>query len=460
MFYPSSHLSQKGLEVISDPLLLTLVLVLVMFVFLLSSIWIALSLILTAIFGMLIYDVKLPPAISIFDKIGDLLSSSLYDSLNSWSLAALPLFILMGELLYRSSISDRLLSGLLPWLGKIPGRLLHINVVACSLFAAVSGSSAATTATVGKITLNELKKRGYKKSLAIGSLAGSGTLGFLIPPSLIMIIYGVLADVSIGKLFIAGIMPGLLLAFSYSMYIIIISLIDKEVVPKSSESFTMSQKLASLKDLIPTFLLITLVLGSIYGGFATPTEAAALGVVGALVLTIYFKTFSLTLLKESLFNSVKTTVMISFIIAAAGFLSQVVGFLGIARAISEYIASLNLSPYHLILVVGVMYLILGMILDGISIVVMTLPIVLPIITQAGFEPLWFGIFLVFMVELSQVTPPVGFSLFVIQSISNEKIEYIVKATFPFFLIMLFIVFVVTLFPQIATYLPSLMVASY
>jgi tripartite ATP-independent transporter DctM subunit len=442
---------------ISDPLVLTIVLMVIMFAFLLSSVWIAVSLMLTGFAGMLIYKVNLPPNMSIFDKIGNLLSSSLYDSLNSWSLAALPLFILMGEILYRSSISDKLLTGLMPWLGKVPGKLLHINVAACSLFAAVSGSSAATTATVGKITLAELKKRGYKKSLAIGSLAGSGTLGFLIPPSLIMIIYGVLADVSIGKLFIAGILPGLLLATLYSGYIMIISTLDKNAVPKSDENFTWNDRAKSLRDLIPTFLLIALVLGSIYGGFATPTEAAALGVLGAVILAVYFKTFSIKLFKESLFNSVKTTVMISFIIAGAGFLSQVVGFLGIARAISEYIASLHLSPYHLILVVGIMYIFLGMILDGISIVVMTLPIVLPIVTAAGFSPLWFGIFLVFMVELSQVTPPVGFSLFVIQSISGEKIEYIVKATMPFFIIMLLAVVIVTAFPEIAYYLPAHMI---
>ncbi|WP_456391791.1 TRAP transporter large permease [Nitratifractor sp.] len=442
---------------ISDPLTLSLVLTGVMFAFLLSSIWIAVSLILTGIVGMLIYEVRLPPAISIYDKIGDLLSGSLYDSLNSWSLAALPLFILMGEILYRSSISDRLLTGLIPWMGRIPGRLLHINVAACSLFAAVSGSSAATTATVGKITLSELRKRGYSKALAIGSLAGSGTLGFLIPPSLIMIIYGVLADVSIGKLFIGGILPGLMLAALYSGYIMIAASLDPDAVPGGDERYGWRERLASLRDLLPTFLLIALVLGSIYGGFATPTEAAALGVVGALILALWFRSFSLPMFRDALFNSVKTTVMISFIIAGAGFLSQVVGFLGIARAVSEYIASLGLSSYALILVVGIMYLFLGMILDGISIVVMTLPIVLPIVTAAGFDPLWFGIFLVFMVELSQVTPPVGFSLFVIQSISGEPIGAIVRYTLPFFLIMVAAVAIITLFPQIALWLPEHMI---
>ncbi len=442
---------------ISDPLVLSVVLIGIMFFFLLSSVWIGAALMLTGIAGMFLFEHNLPPAISLFQKAGDLLAGSMYDSMNSWSLAALPMFILMGEILYHSSISTRLLNGLMPWLAKVPGRLLHVNVAACSLFAAVSGSSAATTATVGKITLGELKSRGYSKKLAIGSLAGSGTLGFLIPPSLIMIIYGVLSDVSIGKLFIAGIFPGLLLATSYSFYIMIVSTIDKTTVPQTQETFTNMDRLNSLKDLAPIFSLIFLVMGSIYGGFATPTEAAALGVVGAISLALFFKSFNWTIFKESLFNAVKTTVMISFIIIGAGFLSQVVGFLGIARAISEFIGGLGLSPYMLILVIGLMYIVLGMILDGISIVVMTLPIVLPIIVMAGFDPLWFGIFLVFMVELSQITPPVGFSLFVIQSISGEKISYILKATFPFFIIMILIVMVVTIFPEIATYLPTKMV---
>ena len=443
---------------ISDPLVLSIVLIFIMFVFLLSSIWIGVSLILTGIVGMLIFENNLPPVISIFDKIGDLLASSMYDSLNSWSLAALPIFILMGEILYKSSISTRLLNGLTPWLNFIPGKLLHVNVAACSLFAAISGSSSATTATVGKITLDELKKRGYSKSLALGSLAGSGTLGFLIPPSLIMIIYGVLSNVSIGKLFMAGILPGLLLATLYSVYIMIVSRIDKSVVPEENVKYTMNDYIHSLKDLFPVFSLILVVLGSIYGGLATPTEAASLGVLGAVVLAVYFKSFTFDVMKNALLNTIKTSIMISFIIVGAGFLSQVVGFLGIARAISEFIGTLGLSPLMLILIIGVMYIILGMILDGISIVVMTLPIVLPIIVMAGFDPLWFGIFLVFMVELSQITPPVGFSLFVIQSISGEKIEYILKATLPFFLLMIVAVVLITFFPEIVQFLPKYMTA--
>lgn len=442
---------------IADPLLLAGVIISVMFLFLLSSVWIGVSLFLTGIVGMLIYDHNLPPAISIINKIGNLLAGSIYDSLNSWSLAALPMFILMGEILHYSSISNKLFNGLVPWLSKVPGRLLHINVAACSLFAAVSGSSAATTATVGKITLSELDKRGYSKSLSLGSLAGSGTLGFLIPPSIIMIIYGVLADVSIGRLFIAGILPGLALASAYSIYIMIVATLDKRVVPTLIESFTWKERFVALKELVPVLLLIIVVIGSIYGGFATPTEAASLGVLFSVILAIYFKSFSFSILKMSLANTIKTTVMISFIISGAGFLSQVVGFLGIARSLSEFIASLGLTPMMLIVVVAIMYIILGMMLDGISMVVMTLPIVLPIVTLAGFDALWFGIFLVFMVEMAQVTPPVGFSLFVIQSISGESIGYIIKATFPFFLIMILITVMVTLFPEMVFYLPNQMI---
>ncbi|WDP88834.1 MAG: TRAP transporter large permease subunit [Desulfobacter sp.] len=442
---------------ISDPLLMTVVLFGFMFLCLFSGLWIGFSLMCTGIFGMLVFDLNLPPVISVWDKIGGLLANSIYNSTNSWSLTALPLFILMGEILYRTAISTKLLNGLLPWLSRIPGRLLHINVFACSLFAAVSGSSAATTATVGKITLDELSGRGYSKNLAIGSLAGAGTLGFLIPPSLIMIIYGILSDTSIGKLFISGVIPGLLLAGCYSLYIMAASMVNPSVVPDKTETFTMEEKIRSLKELFPIMGLIFAVLGGIYMGITTPTEAAAIGVIGALVLAVAFKNLTWSNFREALVNAVNTTCMICFIILAASFLSQIVGFVGIARAVSEYIAGLNLSPYLLIFVVGLMYILLGMMLDGISIVVMTLPIVLPIVVEAGFDPLWFGIFLVFMVELSQITPPVGFSIFVIQGISGEKVSTILRATLPFFIIMVLMVVFVTLFPEVVSYLPDKMV---
>lgn len=442
---------------ISDPLLMSLVLFGFMFLCLFSGLWIGFSLLGSGIFGMLVFDLNLPPVISVWDKIGGLLSNSIYNSTNSWSLTALPLFILMGEILYRTEISTKLLNGLLPWLASIPGRLLHINVFACSLFAAVSGSSAATTATVGKITLDELSRRGYDKRLAIGSLAGAGTLGFLIPPSLIMIIFGILSDTSIGKLFMGGVIPGMMLAGAYSFYIILVALVKPGVVPRESETFSLAQKLAALKDLTPILGLIFAVLGGIYMGITTPTEAAAIGVIGSIVLAFAFKNLTWANFKDALINAVKTNCMICFIILSASFLSQVVGFVGIARALSVYITGLGLSPYMLILVVGLMYIVLGMMLDGISIVVMTLPIVLPIVVAAGFQPLWFGIFLVFMVELSQITPPVGFSIFVIQGISTETVGTILKATLPFFIIMVLMVVLITLFPDIVFFLPEKMV---
>ncbi len=429
----------------------------IMFVFLLSGLWIGFSLTAAAMCGMLLYKFNLPPTLSIWSKIGSLLANSVWNSMDSFSLTALPLFVLMGEVLYNTAISTKLLNGLLPWFQRIPGKLLHINVVACSLFAAVSGSSAATTATVGKITLEELSRRGYNRDLALGSLAGAGTLGFLIPPSLIMIIYGVLSDTSIGKLFIAGIIPGLILGGMYSTFIIIRALINPDVAPKEVEKYTFKEKLKQSRELFPVLFLIFIVLGGIYLGFTTPTEAAAIGVIGSYLLALIFRNLTWKIFIQSLLNAVMTTCMICFIICGAAFLSQVVGFTGIARALSEYIAGLHLSPYVLIFVIGLMYLFLGMLLDGISIVVMTLPIVLPIVTAAGFKPLWFGIFLVIMVELSQITPPVGFSLFVIQGISGEDIGRILKATFPFFCIMILMVIILTAFPDIVFYLPQKMV---
>ena len=442
---------------ISDPLILFIAMIIFLFAFLLSGLWIGFSLFATGIVTMLLYNFSLPPTISIWSKVGGLIVNSSWNSLDSWSLVALPLFIFMGEILYQTDISNKLFNGLLPWFSKVPGKLLHINVVACSIFAAVSGSSAATTATVGKITLSELKKRGYSKSLSVGSLAGAGTIGFLIPPSLIMIIYGVMSDVSIGKLFIAGIIPGFLLGFLYSFYIAVVTTIKPNSVPKSEESYTIGDKIKSIGNLVPVFILILFVLGSIYLGFATPTEAAALGVVGSLIIAALFKSLTWHNFMLSLTSTIKTTIMISFIMMGAAFLSQVAGFTGISRALSLYVAHSNLSAYLLLAIVGFMYLLLGAILDGVSMVVMTTPIILPIMQNAGFQPLWFGIFLVIMVELAQITPPVGFSLFVIEGISNEKVGNIIKYSFPFFLIMLFVILILSIFPEIVYYLPNHMI---
>jgi len=420
----------------------------ILFLTLASGIWVGFSLYIVGFIGMVLFS-SLPA--------GNNMASSLWATCEKWEYVALPLFILMGEILYRSGISEKLFKSLVPWLYRLPGGLLLMNIISCTLFAAVSGSSAATTATVGRITLAEFDKLGYDRRLAMGSLAGAGTLGFLIPPSLIMIVYAILAEVSIGKMFMAGILPGLLLAGIYSSYIIYRGIRNPEIAPKTQESYSWKERVVGLKDIAPVLILILMVLGSIYGGIATPTEAAALGVFGATVFAYINKQMNKKIMFECLIGAVKTNAMIMLIVVGAGFLSRVMGFLGIPAAITTAITELNLSPYTLMLLLGGFYIILGCLLDGFSIVVMTLPIALPMVTAAGFDPIWFGIYLILMVEVSQITPPVGFNLFVIQGLTGEPILNIAKYAFPFFLLMLFTTAILTIFPEIALILPRLMV---
>ena len=384
------------------------------------------------------------------------MASSVWASVGKWEYVALPMFILMGEILYRSGISEKLFKALVPWLYRLPGGLLLMNIISCTLFAAVSGSSAATTATVGRITLAELDKLGYDRAIAMGSLAGAGTLGFLIPPSLIMIVYAILAEVSMGKMFMAGVLPGLLLAGVYAGYIIYRGIRNPEIAPRMQESYSWKERFSALTDLAPTFILIAVVLGSIYAGVATPTEAAALGVLGATIFAFLNRKMTGKILFACLLGAVKTNAMIMLIVIGAGFLSRVMGFLGIPAALTEAIISMQLSPYMLMLLLGCVYIVLGCLLDGFSIVLMTLPIALPMVTAAGFDPIWFGIYLILMVEVSQITPPVGFNLFVIQGLTDEPIIKIARHALPFFFLMLFTTAVLTLFPQIALFLPNLM----
>lgn len=386
------------------------------------------------------------------------MASSIWTTVGKWEYVALPMFILMGEILYRSGISEKLFNALVPWLYRLPGGLLLMNIISCTLFAAVSGSSAATTATVGRITLAELDKLGYDRRIAMGSLAGAGTLGFLIPPSLIMIVYAILAEVSIGKMFMAGILPGLLLATNYAAYIIYRGVRTPEIAPRLQESYSWKDRLSAVKDLAPTFILILLVLGSIYAGIATPTEAAALGVFGALTFAFLNRQMDLNTLFACLKSAVKTNAMIMLIVIGAGFLSRVMGFLGIPAALTQAITGMNLSPYLLMLLLGCVYILLGCLLDGFSIVLMTLPIALPMVVAAGFDPIWFGIYLILMVEVSQITPPVGFNLFVIQGLTGEPVIKIARYALPFFFLMLITTAILTIFPQIALFLPELMTA--
>ncbi len=411
------------------------------------GIHIGFSLFIVGFCGMALFS-PLPP--------GGNLASSVWSTVNKWELVALPLFILMGEILFHSGISEKLFKGLVPWLYRLPGGLLLMNIVACTFFAAVSGSSAATTATVGRITLAEFEKLGYDEKLAIGSLAGAGTLGFLIPPSLIMIVYAILAEVSIGKMFIAGILPGFLLASIYILYIVYRGLRDPSIAPRMQESYSWAERLTALKDLLPVIILILMVLGSIYAGFATPTEAAALGVLGAAAFAFLNRRLNLKGLFVCLLAAVKTTSMICLIVMGASYLSRVMGFLGIPAALTQAIVDLKLSPYVLMLVLGLVYVVLGCILDGFSIVVMTLPIALPMAVASGFDPIWFGIYLILMVELSQITPPVGFNLFVIQGLTDKSIGEIAVYALPFFFLMVLTTVIITVFPEIVLYLPRLM----
>lgn len=419
----------------------------VLFITLSSGIWVGFSLYMVGFLGMVFFSTL---------AAGNNMASSLWATVEKWEYVALPLFILMGEILYRSGISEKLFQALVPWLYRLPGGLLLMNILACTLFAAVSGSSAATTATVGRITLAELDKLGYDRRLAMGSLAGAGTLGFLIPPSLIMIVYAILAEVSIGKMFIAGILPGLLLSGIYCSYIIYRGIRNPEIAPSSKDSYSWKERFVALKDLAPTLILILMVLGSIYTGVATPTEAAALGVLGAVVFAFLNRRMNVNILFECLMGAVKTNAMIMLIVVGAGFLSRVMGFLGIPAAITKTIIQMNLSPYALMLLLGCVYIVLGCLLDGFSIVVMTLPIALPMVTAVGFDPIWFGIYLILMVEVSQITPPVGFNLFVIQGLTDEPIIQIARYALPFFFLMLFTTAVLTIFPEIALFLPNLM----
>ncbi len=418
-----------------------------LFFLLACGVWVGFALFMVGFAGLTLFG-SLPAGYN--------MASSVWATVGKWEYVALPMFILMGEILYRSGISEKLFRALVPWLYRLPGGLLLMNIISCTLFAAVSGSSAATTATVGRITLAELDKLGYDRRIAMGSLAGAGTLGFLIPPSLIMIVYAILAEVSIGKMFMAGILPGLLLASVYAAYIIYRGIRNPEIAPRLKESYSWRERLAALKDLAPTFLLILLVLGSIYAGVATPTEAAALGVFGAALFAFLNRKMSARILFDCLISAVKTNCMIMLIVMGAGFLSRVMGFLGIPAALTQAILGLQLSPYLLMLLLGCVYILLGCLLDGFSIVLMTLPIALPMVTAAGFDPIWFGIYLILMVEVSQITPPVGFNLFVIQGLTDEPVVRIARHALPFFFLMLLTTTILTLFPQIALFLPGLM----
>lgn len=390
-------------------------------------------------------------------RVGVILSSITLRAARAWELSAIPLFILMGEILFKADFSRMLFRGLSPIVDRLPGRLLHTNVLGCTLFAAVSGSSAATTATIGRITFNELKSRGYSDRLAIGSLAGAGSLGLLIPPSILMIVYGVLAEVSITKLFAAGVLPGLMIAGLFTLWVMGRCLFEPSLAPAEQDDGAARPTLIdSAKDLAPIAALIAAVLGGIYSGLVTPSEAAALGVALAVVLTALYRKLTWTLLQESLRETVVISSMILSILVSAAFLSTALGYLHLPQDLAAVIVELGLHPFMLLAAVAAFYILIGMVMDGVSLTVMTLPIMLPIVQTAGFDPLWFGVFLVVMVEVGQITPPVGFNLYVLQGVTGRSLGWVARTAFPFFLLMLLSAAILAVFPQIALLLPTLM----
>ena len=425
--------------------LVTSLLVVALFALLGSGVWIGLALAGVAWIGMTLFSSR--PA-------GDAMAVTIWGTASSWTLTALPLFVWMGEILFRTRLSEDMFKGLAPWLERVPGRLLHTNIIGCTIFAAVSGSSAATCATIGKMTLPELRQRGYPETITVGTLAGAGTLGLLIPPSIIMIVYGVTANVSIAELFIAGILPGILLAVLFSGYIVAWALLHPTQIPAATERTTLAQKLYASRHLIPVVLLIVVVLGSIYTGIATATEAAAFGVVGSLVVSAAQRSLGWETFRDSLLGATRLYCMIALILSGAAFLTLAMGYIGLPRELAEWIATLGLSPFELIVSLALFYIVLGCFLDGISMVVLTMGVILPTVEKAGIDLLWFGIFIVLVVEMAQITPPVGFNLFVLQGMTKRQITWIARHSLPMFFLICVAVLAIWFFPPLVTLLPQ------
>ncbi|MAG98035.1 MAG: TRAP transporter large permease subunit [Alphaproteobacteria bacterium] len=432
-----------------EQILNSALLIVFLFALLGGGLWVALSLFCVGVLGIILFSSA---------PVGLVMATTVWGASNSWALAALPMFIWMGEILFRSRLSEDLFKGVAPWLGWLPGRLAHVNIVGCAIFAAVSGSSAATAATIGRMSLPELRSRNYDERLAIGTLAGSSTLGFLIPPSIILIVYGVATEQSIARLFIAGVLPGLLLVLLFMGFVVAWALLHPDRVPPADPPMPLGQRLWSARRLIPIVALIVGVIGSIYAGIASPTDAAAVGVVLSLGLSWLYGSLNRQTFIDGLMGATRTSCMIAFILAGASFLTAAMGFAGIPRELAAWIGSLGLSPYVLLAALTVFFIVLGCFLDGISMVVLTVSVILPMVENAGIDLIWFGIYLVIVVEMSQITPPVGFNLFVLQGLTGRDILFVARAALPFFFLLVVAVIILSAFPEIATYLPGRMAA--
>ncbi|MDQ7745643.1 TRAP transporter large permease [Hydrogenophaga pseudoflava] len=430
-----------------NEMLVTGLLIVSLFLLLGSGVWIGLTLAGVAWIGMELFSSR---------SAGDAMAVTVWGSASSWTLTALPLFVWMGEILFRTRLSENMFRGLAPWVNALPGRLLHTNILGSTIFAAVSGSSAATCATIGKMTIPELTERGYPPERVIGSLGGASTLGLLIPPSIVMIVYGVAAEVSIAKLFVAGVIPGLMLAGLFSGYLMVWALMNPDKIPQADAGMSFSEKLRASSELIPVILLIGGVIGSIYVGVATATEAAAIGVVGALLLSAYQRSLSWRSFRDALLGATRLYCMMALILAGAAFLTLSMGYIGLPRHLAEWVGSLGLSPGLLLVALALFYIVLGCFLDGISMIVLTMGVIIPTVQAAGIDLIWFGIFIVIVVEMAQITPPVGFNLFVLQGMTRREINWIARVCMPYFFLMVLAVCLLYWFPQIVMWLPGSM----
>lgn len=428
-----------------NDMLVTGLLIVSLFLLLGSGVWIGLTLAGVAWIGMELFSSR---------SAGDAMAVTIWGSASSWTLTALPLFIWMGEILFRTRLSENMFKGLAPWVNALPGRLLHTNILGSTIFAAVSGSSAATCATIGKMTIPELTERGYPPERVIGSLGGASTLGLLIPPSIVMIVYGVAAEVSIAKLFVAGVIPGLMLAGLFSGYLMVWALMNPDKIPKADAGMSFTEKLRASSELIPVILLIGGVIGSIYVGVATATEAAAIGVVGALLLSAFQRSLTWQSFRDALLGATRLYCMMALILAGAAFLTLSMGYIGLPRHLAEWVGSLGLSPGLLLIALALFYIVLGCFLDGISMIVLTMGVIIPTVQAAGIDLIWFGIFIVIVVEMAQITPPVGFNLFVLQGMTRREINWIARVCMPYFFLMVLAVCLLYWFPQIVMWLPG------
>ena len=426
----------------------SLVLLALLLVLLVGGVWIAISLAVVAWTGLQ-FLTSSPPDVNLFQ--------SFWGSSASWTLAALPLFVWMGEIMYRTRLSDEMFEGLAPWLGWLPGRLMHVNILGCAIFGTVSGSSTATCATIAKVALPELKKRGYDEKVCLGSLAAAGTLGILLPPSIIMVVYAVAAEVSIIKVVLAGFIPGLILTLLFSGYIVAWALANPEKTPRDDTVFSLKEKIYKARHLIPCVLLILFIIWVMVAGWATATEAAAYGVLGALAIAWWSGGLDRASLVASLMGATRLSCMIMFILAGASFLSSCMAFTGIPRALAEWVAALEPNKYMLIAILAAIYILLGTALDGVSMIVLTTSVVLPMVEKAGFDLVWFGIFVVLLVEIAELTPPLGFNIFVLQNMTGRDSNYVALASLPFFLMMIVCIGIITAIPELATWLPDVLV---